>query len=299
MARKVTFSWLERDEDLIKWYDTASTSLSGASVGSSSINNPTNAGAVFTMSSEGPNRSFAPPGQKYCVINTYTMDDVDIEAESQFETPESMIPWSGFLNTLGNIQSKVSGTSPEILNFMKVPTWQSTSPLQLNFQVNFYSMTDSILDVLLPTLSLLSLTILKRVKVGETSAVYQVPGVFMGNMGDALYRSVSKAQESGTTDSAPAENEKEKKSLDAIKAMSNEGQGRFFSVNIENLIQLDHCLLEAVKPKISRQQTSSGGPLWAMVDLKIKTLLPASTGDLLKQYQQHSADSSKVTKTFS
>lgn len=301
MARQVTLEWIERDADLISWYGDATAKLGMSSVGPSSINNPTGAGKVFEMSSISSMEEGGTPlpyGQKYCIVKTYTMDDIDIEAESQFETPESMIPWAGFLNTLGNIQSKVGGTSPEILNFMKVPTWQSTSPLQLNFQVNFYSMTDSTLDVLLPSLSLLSLTILKRVKLEGGGESYQVPGVFMGNMGEAMKRIKDLSQEGGAANTEATESSV-RETAKTLKDMSKLGQGRFFAVRIENLITLKQCILESVKPKFSRQQTESGGPLWATVDLKIRSILPASSAELLNEFQNKSKDSSKVTKTFS
>lgn len=307
MARFVKITWLERDEEMIKWINKIKQE-SQASI-SASISSPSADSPVIELghSSTSPSGNSVGGGYKYITLNTYALDDIDLEAGSSFETPESMIPWAGFLNFLGNIQSKVTGTSPEILNFMKLPTWQSTSPLKVKFSIALYSSVDARLDVLIPAMSLLSLTTLKAVTTKSGRKVYQVPGAFMGNMGDALKRLESTSntnKPTNETDAAKEENDISKQ----LNNMNSLGQGRFVQLEIENLVKLDYCILEDVKPKFSKQMTNSGGPLWATVDLNFTTALPASSDVLMgifkaqddsKSYNTAPVNSGVVTKVFS
>jgi len=264
MAHHIRIGWTEINPSMVGLYQNTISSFprlaSGATSPSTALSNYRLKGDVGTDPYGNPKVDFS--------LDMEILEDIDMEVVSDFDTAESDIPFAELLSSLGRINSLVSGVEPGILNLFKVPTWKSTQPLRIPLAPILYTKYNSLLDVYIPGMSLVSMSALKRIP--NTNA-YKVPGVYLGNLGGAL-----KARD----DAKPARNQVKTTAEEDVKIAAARSNSNFISIEIDGLIRLDTCFLAGCKPKWSKQKTESGVPLWCALDMQIQTFLPASDTDL-------------------
>lgn len=289
MARNAEFAWVETDSRIIQWYYKITNQISGQFL------DPTGTIDTYRLQNRTPLFGGEAPQVEF-TLTTELLEDLEFDVSSEFSSAEDSVPFASNLTQLGRYSSLLGGVSPEILNIFKVPTWQSTAPISISLMPVLYTRTHSILDVLIPAMSLTGLTVLKFDK--RTNS-FRTPGVYMGNLGTAIKRQQEKEKNSN---SSPAQKTPGKEASTAASggdlpsrqslidrlASADEGGAAtatpgFFSLRIPNLINLPTALLLQCKPKFAKQITESGGPLWAILEMKIQSALPASTVELFSE----------------
>lgn len=286
MARNAELAWVETDSRIIQWYYKITNQISGQFL------DPTGTIDTYRLQNRTPLFGGEAPQVEF-TLTTELLEDLEFDVSSEFSSAEDSVPFASMLTQLGRYSSLLGGQSPEILNIFKVPTWQSTAPISLSLMPVLYTRTHSILDVLIPAMSLTGLTILKFDK--RTNS-FRTPGVYMGNLATALKRQQTASGNSSTqnnpgTEASTATSGSDLPSrqslIDRLSKADESGAPvatpGFFSLRIPNLINLPTALLLQCKPKFSKQITESGGPLWAVLEMKIQSALPASTVELFSE----------------
>jgi hypothetical protein len=184
-------------------------------------------------------------------------DDVNIEATSEFASMTENIPLINELTNLMTTVSSLSGSVSEgtlnLQNLSNVQRWQRTNPIKLNLNLLLYTQYSTKEDVYDPMMELISLTILT--KDPNQPNRYRVPGLNL--------KTLNKSKKSGQ------------------KKTSVEGESKLISIRIPGIIYLPIALVTKAIPTISKEETDSGYPLWATINVEITGLYPA-TDDLLK-----------------
>jgi hypothetical protein len=126
-----------------------------------------------------------------------------------------------------------------------VQRWQNTKPARVNVKLHFYTKTNPAVDVSLEMQDLINLFILTKNPMGG----YYVPGISLKTMNVAM---------TSKTD---------------YEVMS---EGKFCAIKIPGLIFLAACMVTQCTPTYSNERTTSGHPLWGMLDIEFSGLYPAS-----------------------
>jgi hypothetical protein len=282
MARFIDFQWVERDPRICTFYSDYSKKLT-----STQGLDPTNTAAYRLNTDVLPAAGAKELNFK---LKAELLEDVEFELSSEFGDPSDLLPGGNLIAKLGSINNAFTGKEASITNIFKIPMWASTAPLSLTLSVLLYTRTNAVLDVLVPALSLASMTILKSDGTGG----YNTPGFFLGNVASA-FRSRQKAGEGKLATDAAGNEIKGDQSKDFIDNV----KGNFLKARIINLINLPLAMLVSCKPKFSKQLTESGAPLWAVLEMKIQTALPATTDDLFSEFIKDSGKSLNFSSTTS
>jgi len=186
-------------------------------------------------------------------------DDVNLEIVSEFASMTENIPLIGqltnIMTTMAGLGGSISEGTLNFQNLSNVQRWQRTNPIKLNLNLLLYTEENAKADVYDKMMELISLTILTQDP--DNPKRYRVPGLNLSS----LKQSTKKGQ---------------KKEAVAL------GQSKLISVRIPGIIYLPVALMTKAVPTVSKEETDSGYPLWATLNVEITGLYPA-TDDLLKK----------------
>ena len=227
-------------------------------------------------------------GQEDYILDSPLQEDVAWDIQTTYQDVSDLFP-SGFddILTLFRKGAQISGnTSKPIEDIVNQPLWQKTEPLKISTNLMFYTKTDPIGDVMLPTLSLCALNVLTDLKketapvvVGtkpEYTTDYKIPGI--------SFRDAKILRGKNTASSVVEQDSKNYKAL-----FSRDSSSTVCSVLIPGIIFLPIALCIAGKPTFSKEVTKSilspdVFPLWAKVDVEIRSITPASLSMLKSQF---------------
>lgn len=153
--------------------------------------------------------------------------------------------------------SAVSGTTAGIFQIFDYQVWDNTEPVKINLELTFATETDTLYDVVLPTLSLCGLTAL----TSNTGGGWSVPGVNLRNM-----QKVSAAPSSGTTAASSAKSD---------PPVYKDPGSKFISFVSSTYVD-EHMMVMEAKPTWSKIHTDSGYPAYSKVQLQLQSVNPAS-----------------------
>ena len=178
--------------------------------------------------------------------------ELTINYESEFGSFNDLVPSIGSaLDALTALSTATSGSASSGLlglkNMFSVQRWQNTKPARVNVKLHFYTKTNPAVDVSLEMQDLINLFILTKNPLDPKS--YFVPGISLKTMKVAM---------KPTTD---------------FEVMS---EGKFCAIKIPGLIFLAACMVTQCQPTYSNERTTSGHPLWGMLDIEFSGLYPAS-----------------------
>jgi len=236
-------------------------------------------------------------GEENYILDSPLQEDIPIELNTTFQDVSELFP-SGLTDiiSLYNTMSSVAGSkSKGFEDMIGQPIWQKTDPLKLSLSLIFYTKTDPYKDVIIPTLSLCALTTLTDVSVGtekseivttntadgiqmeersRVSTTYALPGI--------QFSDVSKIRGKNTAESMV--NSKDYSSL-----FSSNTKSTVCSVLIPGVIFLPVALVTSAKPTFSKEVCRMSltdfrvFPLWAKVDIEIRSVTPSSLSMIKSQ----------------
>ncbi|MCP4650356.1 MAG: hypothetical protein GY853_09805 [PVC group bacterium] len=184
-------------------------------------------------------------------------DDVNLEITSEFASFTEQVPLIEQLINLVTITSSFGGSISEgglnFQNLSNVQRWQRTNPIRINLNLLLYTKESAKSDVYDPMMNLISLTVLT--KDPDNPSRYRVPGLNLSNLKNSTKGGQKKEELAG--------------------------RSKLISIRIPGIIYLPIALVTKAIPTVSKEETDSGYPLWASMNVEITGLYPA-TDDLLK-----------------
>jgi len=185
-------------------------------------------------------------------------DDVNLEVMSDFASMTENIPLVGqitsFMTMMAGLGGSVSEGTLDFQNLSNVQRWQRTHPIKINLNLLLYTETSAKKDVYDKMMELISLTV--PTKDPDNPKRYRVPGLSLSS----IKQSTKKGQKKETV---------------------SVSQAKLIAVRIPGIIYLPIAMVTKAVPTISKEETDSGYPLWATLNVEITGLYPA-TDDLLK-----------------
>lgn len=197
------------------------------------------------------------------IIDAPLQEDVNWDIQTNYQDTGDLFP-SGFDQIIGllktNAQISKSASKP-LEDIMSQPIWNKTEPLRISTSLVFYTKTDPYEDVMLPAISLCSLNVVRT-----RGNSYGVPGI---TFEDAKILS-------NNSQSADFLGDKKYEAL-----FAKESSSTVCSVRIPGVIFMPIALILASKPIFSKEVTLDKlsnivYPLWAKVDIEIRSITPAS-----------------------
>jgi len=176
--------------------------------------------------------------------------ELQINYETEFGSFNDLVPSIGSaLDALTALSTGTSGSASSGLlglkNMFSVQRWQNTKPARVNVKLHFYTKTNPAVDVSLEMQDLINLFILTKNPMGG----YYVPGISLKTMNLAM------------------------KPKTDYEVMS---EGKFCAIKIPGMLFLAACMVTQCTPTYSNERTTSGHPLWGMLDIEFSGLYPAS-----------------------
>jgi len=184
-------------------------------------------------------------------------DDVNLEVMSDFASMTESIPLIGQITSFMTMMSGLGGFASEgtldFQNLSNVQRWQRTHPIKINLNLLLYTETNAKKEVYDKMMELISLTV--PTQDPNNPKRYRVPGISLSS----IKQTTKKGQK-----------------------VTSVSQAKLIAVRIPGIIYLPIAMVTKAIPTISKEETDSGYPLWATLNVEITGLYPA-TGDLLKQ----------------
>lgn len=235
-------------------------------------------------------RKYSAPkgGDEYNII-VPLLDDVTIDTGSEFTEASSVFPQLDFLQTTLGTLSGISGTTTKLQSMFDLQVWKKTNPFRLNLEVMLYTKTDAIMDVLVPAVGLLSLSILSA----RTAGGFSTPGVSLRTFG--TWSSASKAPKDVAkgkataavkTASSPAPSGDAGVSAQSLRDEIEKTGAKILKLRIPGIITIPDGIVKTCKPLFSKELTESGAPLWCKLAMEIESIFPASDEAFLLEINQ-------------
>jgi hypothetical protein len=183
-------------------------------------------------------------------------EDINLDISSEFDTMGDMIPGSisGIIDLMRNVGRGVAGVaSAQLETILDLPVWKKTNAVRINPKLLFYVQDDPLNDVWAPAMGIVANSIL-QVGIGGT---YKTPGISLATFG----------QIQGKKSVSPAEGSESQFTADRMNVVT---------VEIPGVIFLEKAVITSAKPTFSKQITESGYPLWAELDVEIRSIYPAN-----------------------
>lgn len=198
------------------------------------------------------------------------VEDLTLNIETSFKKPASLLPSSfqritelmGLLKTSSGATSR----SPNILDVLDVPIWESTEPAKFDVKLQFFLDTNAYNDVVRPAIGLVALSMLSPrdlTQVEQTS--FLLPGINFSNLGKVLKG----------LDTKKTRSEQKTKTLE-LEWQSPE-MAKIVSVEIPGVLYLPAAIIEKASITVSKDISESGFPIWSDVQLSITGLRSANT----------------------
>jgi len=185
-------------------------------------------------------------------------DDVNLEIVSEFASMTENVPLIGQLTQMMTMMAGMTGTIGEgTLNFQNlsnVQRWQRTNPIKINLNLLLYTETNAKKEVYDKMMSIIGLTI--PTQDPNNPKRYMLPGLNLST----IKQTTKQGQE---------------KDVVVLK------DSKLISARIPGIVYLPLALVTKAIPTISKEETDSGYPLWATLNVEITGLYPA-TDDLLR-----------------
>ena len=182
------------------------------------------------------------------------VDNIQVTGKSNFSTLGKFIP-APLEKYKEIVQQSMSAVGAEVgmglVNYgnkIDVPIWNGTDPFQIAVKLAFYTITDPKKDVILPCRILQAHAILSPNAQGTGSVL---PGI-----------SVHTFKALGTTDHP-----------DSREILKN---SKLVAFEIPKIIYIPTAFIETANPVFSKERTKGGYPLWATIDLSLKSTQPAT-----------------------
>jgi len=201
------------------------------------------------------------------IVTAPIMDDIAIEAVSEFQSIGDLVPTADSIVTLltatGAGTNSTSQTAVLARSILDAPRWTKTNPVKITIDLHFYTETDSKKDVVDKMNILLGLHVLSI----DTMGVLKIPGFNAKNIKDVKETLTKTDKNKSVGISIP----KKATTKDVSSA-----QTKNISVLIPGIVYLPLAFIYAITPTYSKFKTSKGLPLWATASLQIVSLTPAS-----------------------
>ena len=194
------------------------------------------------------------------VIEAPLISDVVIEANSEWMQLSSFVPAfvSNILNVMNAFSSAGGSVSQSFANFMnslEMPMWKSTPPAKIQLQLGFFTKTDSLTDVFVPTVDLVGLSILSVDP--DNNNKFILPGMNLKNM---------------------------RKFTSSTGGSNISRKSKLVSFEIPGIIYLPLALVYTAIPTFSKELTESSFPLWSTIDVTIMGVQSGSTNMFTEAY---------------
>lgn len=193
-------------------------------------------------------------------------DDVLIDLQSEFQSVGDMIPsdLSNIISLIRKGQGASQSISPELEKLLNIPFWTKTNPLRLNIPLLFYLKDDVIKDVFEPAMGLASTSIINII-----NGKWQTPGI-------SIKDAVDLKSNANTATTA-----------NKLSDIRTNRSSIIISLEIPGMIYLPYAIVYNAKPSFSKDVVRSFidnqyYPIYARVDLEVRSLYPANT-NMLKQ----------------
>lgn len=190
-------------------------------------------------------------------------EDINLEVSSEFASMTENIPLleqiSDLMTTVSSLGGSASQGFLDFQNLSNIQRWKRTNPIRINTNLLFYTKTSAYEDVYKPMVDLMSITILTQDP--KNPKKYRTPGLNLSS-------------------TKQAKKDAQKKQTSNISS-SFESGSKLIAFRIPGVIYLPLALITKAIPTVSKEETDSGYPLWATMNLEITGLYPA-TNDLLK-----------------
>lgn len=193
------------------------------------------------------------------VLELPLLDDVKIEAQSQFSSFNEMLPQilGDVMSQVTALQAGITGTIGsgllELKNKFDLPKWQKTDPITVNVVLGFFTKTNSYRDVYLPAKQIIGMSILSKDPNDED--VYRVPGI-----------SLTTAKEY----SIQTQNGSNNTTIDSLKS-------KLIAFEIPGIVYVPLAYVSQAIPTYSKQITENAYPLWCQLDCTFVSVSPATT----------------------
>jgi len=233
-------------------------------------------------------------GEENYILDSPLQEDIPIELNTTFQDVSELFP-SGLDTILSLYKTKsavIGSTAKGFEDLIGQPIWQKTDPLKLSLSLIFYTKDKPFEDVLVPTLSLCALTTLTDIPAGmgmesvldkkgndtgkqkkTTSTTYALPGI--------QFADVTNIRGKNTAESMTS-------SKDYSSLFQNGTKSTVCSVLIPGVIFLPVALVTSAKPTFSKEVVRiplsfNVCPLWAKVDIEIRSITPSSLSMITSQ----------------
>lgn len=241
-------------------------------------------------------------------LNVPLLEPIALEFGSSFEPISDLIPGVSIMRVVDFAKKAtrgLAGVTTRGLQTFDLQVWKSTEPIKFQAKIKLYTRTNPRRDVLLPYISLASLSILTETARG--SGVFVIPGINLANLNAVIQAATSEAKTasftegesiSGLTDKAAAALVSAARSGDNIDHFFN-AKAKICELHVGGTIHLFPCVLLSVRPTIAIDPTESGPPLWLDLDCQFQTVYPASDEMLLKILDYEKPDKPETSSLLS
>lgn len=232
--------------------------------------------------------SSKPDGKKTRTIEIPLIDDFTLDITTNFQKASDLLG-GGFADTiqrLMQIQTAMSSQTPTMKFLFDLLVWDNTEPFKFNLEAIFYTKYDPVADVLEPVIDLLSMCMLS-VKGNN----FYVPGVSLRTL-KKFWKvpTDSKTSSGGSSERLkPITTSLEDTLGKSVEESYADGFSKVALLWIPGVILLEKAIITSVKPTFSKEITENEVPLWAKVDIEVTSVMPANTGDLIKDYKMYRA----------
>jgi len=207
-------------------------------------------------------------------IITPIMDDINIQAQSEFSSFAEMVPLldqiSNVFTTMASISSKVGEGTLNLRAMLDSQRWVKTNPVKINVAFHFYTKSDPQVDVIDPIHFLYGLHILTKIK-GSEPPKFKIPGISLLNI-NKIRESIKDNKKQTDNVSNIISSAKEDEELDTIIEKTKDS---IFAFYIPGIIYLPYAYIFSIDTQFSKHKTESNLPLWAIATLEISGIGPA------------------------
>ena len=209
------------------------------------------------------------------MIEAPIMDDIPIEAVSEFSTFGDLVPMIDQVVTLltayGSGKGQTSDTALLARGILDAPRWTKTNPVKITVDLHFYNKTSSLDDVITPMNTLLGLHLISM----NENRTYKIPGFNAKNitaLRDVIANKQSKKEDIvAATKALDLAFGGEERAETIMKSMED----TTISVLIPGIVYLPIAYIHSITPTYSKFITDAGYPLWATANVQIVSLSPA------------------------
>ncbi len=204
------------------------------------------------------------------IISSPIMDEIQIEATSEFSDFASLTPSVDQLVTILTAYSSTGGTVSGGLAGMRAvldaQRWSKTLPTRITLDLHFFVKTDPKKDVADKMNTLLGLHILREDP--KQKGRFFLPGINMRNA-NTIYKDIN-GKTPPNVDPPVSANTDEDKILANTKSA-------VFSLLIPGVVYLPYAYISAIQPVWGNQETASKIPLWARANVTFSSVGPSQS----------------------